>query len=345
MRERHLFSVVFNAFTHERAFFSHLLSVLKSGSPHEHYLLLLLFPSLPTIPHPSVFYLSLFSGNFYSPPCTLPWFWVSLLSLLNVAETPTFTAKPTFGLPFSTSFFEKARLIASSPLTSSQAPISLHPLSDSSQEPCLLSLPVFPLSQSMAPKIHLETLAKTRCYFHLLLFPLICPVLKLCLRHGAPLQTLTALIAFFLLLQYFQQTIPEYASKNQIASLFSQRSQDSHSVFNWIQSSQSGPLDLDLILYCPTFRMSLIPCWWWMGVLFKSYPIYHGAHTPPSTMHWTHWPLTPPKWQTHPALGSLSGSSLRKALSTSPQHQFQLQILSQPATSWLPFFHPLRSSL
>ena len=106
---------------------------------------------------PSVFYLSLFSGNFYPSPCTLPWFWVSLLSLLNVAETPTFTPKPTFGLPFSTSFFEKARRIASSPLTSSQAPISLHPLSDSSQELCLLSLPVFPLSQSMAPKIHLET--------------------------------------------------------------------------------------------------------------------------------------------------------------------------------------------
>ena len=35
----------------------------------------------------------------------------------------------------------------------------------------------------------------------------------------------------------------------------------------------------------------------------------------------------------------------RKSLSTPPQHQLQLQILSQPATSWLSFFYPLRSSL
>ena len=257
----------------------------------------------------------------------------------------TFTTKPSFRLPSSTSSFKNARLIASSPLIASQAPISLQPLSKPSQELCLLSLPVFPLSQLMAPKIHLETLAKTGCYLHLLLFPLICPVLKLYLCHGAPPQILTGLIAFFLLLQCLQQTIPEYAWKNQIASHFSQRFQGSHSVFNQIQSSQSGSFDPDLILYCPTLRMSLIPCWGWMGVLFKSYTLYHGPHTPPSTMHWTHWPLTPPKWQTHPALGSLSGSSLRKALPTPPQHQLQLQILSQPATSWLPFFHSLRSSL
>lgn len=82
MRERHLFSVAFNGFTHGRAFFPHLLSGLKSGSPHEHYLLLLFFPSFPTVPHPSVFHLSPFSGNFYSSP----WFWVSLLSLLMLQK-------------------------------------------------------------------------------------------------------------------------------------------------------------------------------------------------------------------------------------------------------------------
>ena len=293
---------------------------------------------------PSVFYLSLFSGNFYPSPCTLPWFWVSLLSLLNVAETPTLLPSPTLDYPSPHHSLKRPGgllLPLSHPhrLLSACIPCLIPPR-NSAFSPC----PSFPYHSQWHQRSTWR-LAKTGHYFHLLLFPLICPVLKLYLSHWASLQILTGLIAFFLLLQYLQQTIPEYTSKNQIASLFSQRSQDSHSVFNWIQSSQSGPLDLDLILYCPTFRMSLIPCCWWMGVLFKSYSIHHGAHTPPSTMHWTHWPLTPPKWQTHPALGSLSGSSVRKALSTPPQHQLQLQILSQPATSWLSFFRPLRSSL
>lgn len=198
----------------------------------------------------------------------------------------------------------------------------------------------------MTPKIHWETLAKTGIpslpFSSYLSSPEALPVPWGC--SPDPDWSHCFLFSSFLL-QYLQQTIPEYARKNQIASLFSQRSQDSHSVFNWIQSSQSGPFDPDLILYCPAFSMSLISWWWWMGVLFNSYTIYHGAYTPPSTMHWTHWPLTPPKWQAHPALGSWSGSSFRKSLSTPPQHQLQLQILSQPATSWLSFFHPLRSSL
>ena len=162
---------------------------------------------------PSVFYLSLFSGNFYPSSCTLPWFWVSLLSLLNVAETPTFTPSPPLDYPSPHHSLKRPGgllLPLSHPhrLLSACIPCLIPPR-NSAFSPC----PSFPYHSQWHQRSTWR-LAKTGHYFHLLLFPLICPVLKLYLCHGAPLQILTGLIAFFLLLQYLQQTIPEYTSKN-----------------------------------------------------------------------------------------------------------------------------------
>lgn len=93
---------------------------------------------------------------------------------LNVARNPLHSPPNPLWIPSPASFFKNARLIASSPLTSSQAPISLQPLSNPSQELC----PSFPY-HSQWHQIHWETLAKTG--IPSLPFPLICPVLKLCL--------------------------------------------------------------------------------------------------------------------------------------------------------------------
>lgn len=135
----------------------------------------------------------------------------------------------------------------------------------------------------MAPPIHPEAPAKTGSHLRLLLFlsylssPEALP----------PKQDLCHSLLFSSWLSHcFHSSSsapspnnPRINLKKSNHALFSKIS-GFWQLFNQIQPSQSGRLDPDLILFCPTFGTSLLSCCWRMGGSCKPrHDVYDAHHT------------------------------------------------------------------